>query len=156
VAEILDFYKEGVPRGEPFIKKETWTNGSTPELEVVPEKAAATPTTWEKFVDKIVFVASNNFALNGSDKIKITGLETEDIEVASLRELMSLCESVMTFKKAAADDTVVGVLKVRPAKRMRKTDNDSLKIENTGGATAVLTGEIFFSVQGWMLLESEY
>jgi hypothetical protein len=159
LVEILDFYKRAVPRGDPFTRTVSWTSGSTPSLEIDTEGEEATPTDWEILIDKIIVVASNNFALDGADKISISGWEATAIEISSLEELISMCENVSTFKVSADFDRVHGVVAPKPPVRLQEAGEDAekvLTISNSGGDTATITGSLSITVQGWKLPAADY
>jgi len=159
MAEILDFYKRAVPRGDPFVRVVSWVSGTTPKLEIDTEGEEATPTDWEMLIDKIVVVASNNFALNGSDTITITGWENDPIVISSLEELIALCEKVVPFKVSSTDDRVHGVICPKPPVRLQETGEEeasAFSIENSAGETAVITGSISIVVSGWKLPSADY
>jgi hypothetical protein len=151
---LSDFYRRGVGRGDPFVEIEQWATSSTPALTI------AAKTDYIKFVKKLIFIPTANFALNGGDKLEIVGWHAQNsgttkLEIADLMELMSIGDDVRENLSLANTPLIIVVNLESPVK-LTATGAEQLIIQNSGGATQTITGTIDFSVRGWTVKEADY
>ena len=148
---IVSFYQATVPRGKPFVERVSWATGSTPSLTIDP--AASN----EQFISEIIISASADLVIN--DTLKFTGwddgaVSPTDLEVNTLAELLALGD--VEEQPGLATDLYIIRIKLHPPLLVTDAGAETLVIENTGGATAVLTGTLEFTVKGWKVLEANH
>lgn len=134
---VLVWYRGECYRGDSVRsgpKSVSWTDGSTPALELTATADHVMNVT------ELVFVSNSAFALGGTDKMVISpwGPElSQEVEVANLKELYSLFANIGGRVVADGSDPM-HLIRVSFRPFIRLEELTSFTFENSAGATASL------------------
>lgn len=142
-ANILDFYRGSIPRGNGLIERVSWTTGSTLTLTLTPS------TGYVAYVSTLVIAATDTFDL-GAASIVVEPWGQDIPPQVSIRDLLGLY-AVATH--IGEKDVIIGGtgyhwfrIDFKPFPVLVQTNGDTFTVTHSGGETAALTGEVRFTV----------
>ena len=155
VDTTLEIYKNNVPLGYPVIAKGKWDSTDQDELVVTPESG------YILFVKGVSFLLTDNFALSGTDAYMRFEHSSADgsnkytrLDIGDENELLALCEANALIESLFAAQVMTGSFCFMPPIRCRSSASEYFHVVEE--ATLTVTSEIYFTVHGWQMLETEY
>ena len=147
----FEFYRENIPYGYPVIAHTTWSNGSTPELDVAPESG------YILFVKKITFIMTQTFAISAGDFTIGHSSDTAPNEVMTIdhEDLLLSMENISALVAfPSGTNKVTGGWTYMVPIKCDAAASEQFEIKE--GSALTLAGEIHITVHGWQMLKTDY
>ena len=154
VDTTLEIYKQNVPMGIPKIVKDTWNSASKPEIQMVPESG------YILLVRGVSWLFTQDFELSvGSMRMEHSKADGSNVyprlDFAEANELLAMSnQATILVEHPVSTNELVGAFDFQPPIRCRASQSEYFTIIEEGTLTVV--GDIFITVHGWQIEESEY
>lgn len=155
VDTTLEIYKQNVPLGLPKIVKDTWDSANQPEIQMVPESG------YILFVRGVSWLMTQDFELSvGSMRMEHSEADGSNtyfrLDFAEANELLAMSnEANILVEHPTGTNELIGSFCFFPPIRCRSSKNNQyFTIIEEGTLTVV--GDIFITVHGWQMTETEY
>lgn len=150
VSTSLELYANVIPFEYPVKEIVDWSS-SVSDASVSPD------TGMVLFIDKLHFLATDDFDITGGDfTIKHSDGPTDQYLAVTIDDdlkLLSMADELKSFSMHTDTNRVKGMISFDPPIKCADESGQSFEIDED---SLTLTGGIIFTISGWQMTESDY